>query len=165
MTKRRIIGKVVLGFLVMYVVSQAELAAQPLECPDESSGALMEAGYPVYPDAAALSVTLSGHSFKVKCIALSLLNNFVPGSKGAALYSTDHGDFDVVFLPELQNFYNFQVIERQKKGTYIYTFRGTPRPATRMVGKKVYFFKQSNKLFIAWDKQTATSLTELLNSN
>jgi hypothetical protein len=157
-----------LGFLVMYVVSQAELAAQPsaLECPDENSSALMEAGYPVYPDAAAFAVTLSGHSFKVKCIALSLLNNFVPGSKGAALYITDHGDFDVVFLPKAQNFDSLEVIERQKNGKYIYTFRGTPRPATRgMVGKKVYFFKQSSKLIIAWDNQTATSLSELLSSN
>jgi hypothetical protein len=30
-----------------------------------------------------------------------------------------------------------------------------------MEGKKAYFFKQSNKLFIAWDKQTATRLVEI----
>lgn len=90
----------------------------------------------------------------------------MPITKGAALYITNRGDFDVIFLAKPQNFDSFEIAERQENGTYIYTFRGNPRLfSAGMEGKKTYFFKQSNKLFIAFDKQTAAGLAEFVGSN
>jgi hypothetical protein len=165
MSKRLVATWFVMGFLALCVASQAKLAAQPLECPAENSGALMQASNPAYPDATGLALTLTEYGFKVKCIALSLLEGFVPGAKGAALYLTDHGDFDVVFLPKPQTFEAFEIIERQKYGGYEYSFRGNPRKKGRMGGtQRTYFFKHSNQLFIVWDKQAATSLAKVLDS-
>jgi hypothetical protein len=164
MTRRLIFGRVALGFLVMYVASQTKLAAQPLECPAESSGALMQASYPAYTDATQLAQELSANGYIVRCIARSVFETWTPITKGAALYVTNRGSFDVMFLSKPQNFDSLEIAERQKNGVYIYTFRGQPR-FSQMEGKRTYFFKQSNRLFIAFDKQTATSLAELMSSN
>lgn len=165
MTKRLIFGRVALGFLVVYVISRATLAAEPLECPAESSGSLMEASYPAYTDAAQLSQELSAHGYVVGCIARSVFEASMPITKGAALYITNRGAFDVIFVPKPQTFEALEIIERQKKGSYTYEFRGTPRFTRQMAPKKTYFFKQSNRLFIAFDKQTAASIAEFLSSN
>jgi hypothetical protein len=165
MTKRLIFGRVVLGFLVMYVISRATLAAESLGCPAESSGSIMEVSYPVYTDAAQLAQELSAHGYVVGCIARSVFEGSMPITMGAALYMTNRGAFDVIFLPKPQTFEALEIIERQKKGNYIYKFRGTPRFARQMAPKKTYFFKQSGRLFIAFDEQTAASLAEFLRSN
>jgi hypothetical protein len=149
-----------MGFVLLHDASQAKLAAQPPKCPAEGSPALLQASYPAYPDAMDLTRTLSGSGFVVQCIARSKFEG-IQGTMGAALYLTNRGDFDVVFLPKPQTFDALKIVERHRNGEYIYSFRGNPRPASRMEGKKAYFFKQSNKLFIAWDKQTATRLVEI----
>jgi hypothetical protein len=165
MSKRLLAGWIVMSFLALCLASQATLAAQPLECPTESSGALMPASYRAYPEAAELARILSDHNFVVKCICLSKLDGFVPGTKGAALYLTDQGDFDVVFLPKPQTFEAFEIIERHRYGGYEYSFRGSPPKKNRMLGpRRTYFFKDSNQLFIVWDMQTATRLGKFLNS-
>jgi hypothetical protein len=165
MSKRILAGWVVMVFLALYVASQAKLAAQTLECPAESSGALMQADYPAYRDATELARTLIGSGFIVKCITRSTFEG-ISGEKGAALYLTNYGDFDVIFLPRPQTFDALKVIERHKEWGYEYMFRGSPRPASRMSGRqqRTYFLKHSNQLFIVWDKQTATSLAKALNS-
>ncbi|SRR6266851_2418887 len=166
MSKRLLAGWVAMSFLALCVASQAKLAAQPLGCPTEASGALMPTSYRAYLDAAELARILSDHNFVVRCICLSLLDGFVPGTKGAALYLTDHGDFDVVFLPKPQTFDAFEIIERHKYGGYEYSFRGSPPKKGRMLGpRRTHFFKRSNQLFITWDEQTATSLAELIISH
>jgi hypothetical protein len=125
----------------------------------------MQPIYRAYPDATELALTLTGYGFIVKCIARSKWDDFVPGAKGAALYLTDHGDFDVVFLPKPLTFDGLDVVERQKNGEYEYSFRGSPRPASRMAGRKrTYFFKHSNQLFMAWDLRTATNLARVVDS-
>ena len=166
MSKRLVTGAFLISFLTLCVASQAKLAAQPLECPAESSGALMQANYPAYPDAAELALSLAAYGIVVKCTARSVFERFVPGTKGAALYLTDHGDFDVVFLPKPQTFDAFEIIERQKYGGYEYSFCGNPHNKSRMSGRKqrTYFFKRLNQLFIVWDEQTATSLGKFVNS-
>jgi hypothetical protein len=165
MTKQLTFGRIALGFLVMYLASQAKLIAQPLECPAESSGALMEANYPAHTDATQLAQELSANGYIVRCIARSTFEASMPITKGAALYITNRGAFDVIFVSKPQTFEALEIIERQKKGSYIYKFRGSPRFAREMAPKKTYFFKQSNRLFIAFDKQTAASIGEFLSSN
>jgi hypothetical protein len=165
MTKRLIFGRVALGFLVLYLVSQVKLIAQPLECPAESSGSIVQVSYPAYTDAAQLAQELTANGYIVRCIARSTFEASMPITKGAALYITNRGAFDVIFVPKPQTFEALEIIERQKKGSYVYKFRGTPRFARQMAPKKTYFFKQSNRLFIAFDKQTAASIAEFLSLN
>ena len=105
MSKPRVAGWVVMGLSILDVASQAKLVAQTLECPAESSGALMQASYPAFPDATELALMLTGYGFKVKCIARSVFEGFVPGTKGAALYITDQGSISTWYcLPEPPNF-------------------------------------------------------------
>ena len=166
MPMRLLAGWVAMSFLALCVASQAKSAAKPLECPTEASGALMPASYRGYPEAAELARILSDDNFVVKCICLSMLDGFVPGTRGAALYVTDHGDFDVVFLSKPQTFGAFEIIERHRYGGYEYSFRGIPPKKGRMLGpRRTYFFKRSNQLFIVWDMQTATTLGMFLNSH
>src|ERR1700686_4113065 len=86
MPMRLLAGWVAMSFLALCVASQAKSAAKPLECPTEASGALMPASYRGYPEAAELARILSDDNFVVKCICLSMLDGFVPGTRGAALY-------------------------------------------------------------------------------
>jgi len=50
------------------------------------------------------------------------------GQEGAALYRTNRGDFETLFLPKSQNFNALQVVERRETGGYVYSFRGSPPP-------------------------------------
>ncbi len=165
MSKRLLVGWVIIGFMVLHVASEANLVGQPFECPAQGSAALLEASYPAYPDATELAQTLSGDGFVVQCITRSKFEG-IQGAKGAALYRTNLGDFDVVFLPKPQTFETLRVIERHENGGYIYSFRGSPRPAGLMAGghRRTYFLKHSNKLFIVWDKEAALRLDKVLNS-
>jgi hypothetical protein len=46
---------------------------------------------------------------------------------GAAWYKTDHGIFEVWFLPRTESFATLEVVEQpQENGTYVYSFRGMP---------------------------------------
>ena len=164
MSKRLVIASVAMGLVVLHIASQAIVSGQPLGCPFEDSPALLESSYPAYPDATELSRTLNRYGFMVSCIARSKFDG-IQDAKGAALYLTNRGGFDVVFLPKPQTFDALRVIERRKNGRYIYSFRGSPRPASLMDGpRRTYFIKHSNKLFIVWDKQAAISLDKIVNS-
>jgi len=49
------------------------------------------------------------------------------GLEGAALYRTDRGDFEALFLPKPQTFAGMIVIEEQQNGRYTYSFHGHGR--------------------------------------
>ena len=83
------------------------------------------------------------------------------GQTGAALYRTNRGDFDALFLPNLQSFDGLQVFERQESGRYLYSFAGHPKPWPANLidaSRPVYFIKNLNRLIVAHDKELATQL-------
>lgn len=119
---------------------------------------------PVYTDATEMGRTLSERGFVVECIHSSVEQHRFEGEKGAAWFKTDHGTFDVLFLPKGQSYDSLEVIEQpQQSGRYVYSFRGTPRIGSEDSSKQMWFIKHGNALFSVWgDKQLAASLEQAL---
>ncbi len=118
---------------------------------------------PVYADAIELAHMLSERGIVVECIRRSKGENRFDGQKGAAWYKTDHGIFEVWFLPKTESFDDFEVIEEpEANGRYRYTFPGTPRiRGSEDSSKQEFFIKDGNVLFKVWgDKQLAASLQQ-----
>jgi hypothetical protein len=116
---------------------------------------------PVYSDAIELGRTLSARGFVVECIRSSKEQHSFQGQKGAAWFRTDHGTFDVLFLPKGQNWDALEVIEQpQQNGRYTYAFRGTPQTGNgNDSSKPMWFIKYKNVLFSVWaDKELAARL-------
>jgi len=90
------------------------------------------------------------------------------GLEGAALYRTDRGDFEALFLQRSQNFDHLKVVERPDGKRYSYNFVGPPRPwpANRIdAAFRMYFVKHKNALFVLSDKKFAETLEKLSWSN
>ena len=86
---------------------------------------------------------------------------------GAALYRTDRGDFEVLFLPPPNTFQLLKVVERQDGERYTYRFNGPPKPwpANRIdSAQRIYFIKHKNMLFVLSDKQLAATLETFARS-
>jgi hypothetical protein len=116
---------------------------------------------PAYVDAVELARTLADHGFMVMCIAPSRWTGTFEGQKGAAVYRTDRGGFDALFLPKPQTFHRLQIVERQESGEYLYSFAGRPTPgrANLIEGPRpVFFIKHTNRLIVAYDKELADHL-------
>jgi len=120
---------------------------------------------PAYRDAADLARALGNDGFIVHCIAQSKMVGTFDAQTGAALYRTDRGDFEALFLSRLQNFDGLQIFERAEGGRYLYSFGGRPRPwTTNLVdaSRPVYFIKSLNRLIVAYDRELAAHLGTVL---
>jgi hypothetical protein len=114
-----------------------------------------------------LARTLSSRGFVVRCVLSSKMQDLFAGQVGAALYRTNRGVFEALFLPKSQNFSALEVIERRETNSYVYSFRGSPQPwpANRMEGRPTFFLKYANQLFMTWDRQVKESLDQVFNSH
>jgi hypothetical protein len=119
----------------------------------------------VYPDAVVLTRALTDNGFVVQCIAPSKMAGTFEGQTGAALYRTNRGDFEALFLPKLQNFDGLQIVERQESGRYLYSFGGHPKPWPANLidaSRPVYFIKSLNRLIVAHEEELAAHLGAIL---
>jgi hypothetical protein len=108
---------------------------------------------------------LAAKGFIVQCVAPSKMVGMFEGQAGAALYRTNRGSFDVLFLPKPQNFDGLEIVERQDNGEYLYSFAGRPKPwpANLIAGPRPTFFvKHTNRLIVASDKDLADHLRTAL---
>jgi hypothetical protein len=120
---------------------------------------------PAYLDAIDLTRSLAD-GFVIQCIAPSKMAGTFEGQTGAALYKTDRGSFEALFLPKLQNFDGLQIVERQETGRYLYSFAGHPKPWPANLidaSRPVYFIKSLNRLIVAHDKELAAHLGSILS--
>jgi hypothetical protein len=62
------------------------------------------------------------------------------GQEGAAVYRTNEGDFEALFLPKPQNFNKLQVIERYDGQSYRYSLCGAPRAVARQSDREHFSF-------------------------
>jgi carboxypeptidase family protein len=122
---------------------------------------------PAYNDAAELAHRLDDLGIHIRCTLASKMQRFFAGQIGAALYRTDAGDFEALFLPQSESFGGLRVVERPKQGKYLYSFRGTPHSNAHMdSSKRAYFIKKRNVLFYVWgDDQLAETLRSKLNGH
>jgi hypothetical protein len=149
----------VILLLLLTASTQSSLLAQSSDCTGRDAQIQLRSANPGYVDAMELARNLIDHGFIVKCVLPSKMENLFDGQKGAAVYRTDRGEFNVLFLPKAETFDAVEVVEQKQGERYIYSFRGTPHSPTRMEAKKTYFIKSGNLLFVAWgDAELATSI-------
>src|ERR1700686_2694859 len=111
-----------------------------------------------YPDAMDLTQTLISHSVISTWVSPSQMTDTFEGQEGAAVYRTNEGDFEALFLPKPQNFNKLRVIERYEGQSYRYSFAGRPErwPANLIESNfPLYFVKHRNELIVAQDPQVA----------
>jgi len=87
------------------------------------------------------------------------------GQVGAALYSTDLGAFDALFLPETQSFDALDIVERHERGRFLYSFIGRPDPSPPNLidaPDRVYFVKHVNRLLVIHQEALAARLAVVL---
>lgn len=139
-----------LPVILLIASTQSLLLAQSSDCTGKAAQAALPSADPAYVDAMDLVRNLIDHGFIVKCVQASKWGNLFADQEGAALYRTDQGDFDVLFLPKDETFDAVQVIEQRQGDVYLYSFRGTPHSPGRLEGKKTDFIRSANLLFLVW---------------
>jgi hypothetical protein len=139
---------------------RAQAGSQATGCAG-ANGPALQPSDSAYLDAVELARTLADHGFMVMRIVPSKRTGMFEGQQGAALYRTDQGSFEALFLPKPQNFDRLQIVERQESGRYLYSFAGrpTPWPANLIDSPRpVFFLKHTNRLLVAYDKKLADHL-------
>lgn len=119
-----------------------------------------------YRDAMALAQTLIKRRFVVTCMSPSKMTGTFEGQDGAAVYRTNQGDFEALFLPHPKNFDKLQVIESQDGQRYRYSFVGPPEPwPANLIDSafRLYFVKHGSELIVAEDQQVAARVRSAID--
>jgi hypothetical protein len=130
------------------------------ECTLNDLLAVVKPDDPAYVDAVSLARTLEAHGFIVRCVLQSKMVGIFEGQTGAALFRTDYGDFEVLFLPPSQTFASVEVIERHENDRFLYTFRGSPSPTSGSIDspRPMFFERHANQFFVTSNRQLADSV-------
>jgi hypothetical protein len=147
-------------------VSDSRQSVDSSECSTNDLLALIKPDDPAYADAIELAQTLQGHGVIVKCVLQSKMVHVFEDQKGAAFFKTDYGDFNALFLPKPQTFSSVEIVSRSENGRFLYSFRGSPHPASPYPidsAYRMFFEKHANQLFITSKSQLAASIAKALS--
>ncbi len=150
--------------LVAAVAVPPSIQAQ--DCTPRDLSAALQPHDKAFAPALELSQDLQRGGFVVRCILRSRLEGLFEGLTGAALYRTDRGHFEALFLPAPNTFDQLIVNERREGERWVYSFEGLPKPwpANRMEGRKTHFVKNAQRLLLVLENETlAASLRRVLN--
>jgi hypothetical protein len=120
-------GNVFFG-VTLLVALPAFLTAQSDKCSDSDLRAVLQPADQAYTMAAALAKSLRAHDFIIKRALRSKMDGAFEGQDSAALFRTNRGDFEAMFLPKQMSFEKLEVLERRENGWYFYSFEGDPKP-------------------------------------
>jgi hypothetical protein len=138
------------------------LVSQGMDCGQLRPFAVARGVDPVYEPAMELAQELRRRGFVVKCVVRSQRHDEFDGQAGAAVFLTDQGRFDALFLTPPQRLDGLVIAERRERGRYIYNFEGRPtpwRPGDEFnSARPVYFVKDAHRLFIVGDEAFAARL-------
>ena len=150
-----------LPLLFIVVVLQGSLSwTQNNPC---DPGALLPPTDPANNEAIELAKTLSRHGIQVRCVLLSKQSQMFEGQLGAALFRTDTGDFEALFLPRLQSWDDLKIVQQRETGGYTkYHFEGSPKYSGTWEGRPVYFVKHRNQFLHSLDQQLVVKLRDAL---
>jgi len=118
-----------------------------------------------YSMAMELAQTLQARGFIIKCVVTSKMGGFFEELEGAALFRTNRGDFEALFLPKPKTFERLVIHERQENGRYIYSFEGDPKPKPSTgidSSRRWYFVKHAHMLLEMGDDALANDLRQAL---
>lgn len=157
----------VLSACLFLVVAGIGMAQTKDPCSDQRSRRAWETGIdPVYADAMELTRTLEAHGFFVECVRSSKQSQIFDGQKGAAWYKSDHGIFEVLFLPKGQTFDELKIVAKSREGYTVYSFRGKPSiPGTMESKSRIAFIKHENLMFqVSGDDPLTKSLGQVFQN-
>jgi hypothetical protein len=154
-------------FAVLCMLPKSVLARQSSsECDARELQNPLKPIDPIYSEAMDLAKVLRGYGLTIKCVLPSKAGNAFEGQVGAALYRTDRGTLEALFLKKPASFTSVKPIEAQKNGFYLYSFEGGPPahggPWTS--SKREYFVKHRSQMLITREEQLAVYLDKELNS-
>lgn len=136
------------------------------DCSDNDLAASITPSDPAYEDAADVARRLRDHGFVVKCVLQSKMANLFEDQTGAALFRTDHGNFEGLFLPQWRNFASLSIAETHSNGRSLYAFRGDPHAISSKPidsPRPMYFQKHGNALFISEQDEAVRLVVNALN--
>jgi len=150
------------------LLSLAALAAIAQErCGPRELANSLQLADPAYSSAVLLRQDLSHQAFDVQCVLPSkwvgMCGNPQRGNgNAAALFRTDRGDFEVLFLPEPFVFDHVTAKEEKHGNYYHYSFSGNPQCGSLEGPRRIYFVKRRNKMFIVFgDAELAAALSNV----
>lgn len=119
-----------------------------------------------YSEARAVAAKLSAIGVSVGCIAPSKMANWFEGQEGAAVFDTDVGRFDILFLPSEQTFDELRIVQREADGWFFYVLEGLPRwRIPRMESpRRVYFSTHGNKLVVTQEEEVMLRIVNALGN-
>jgi hypothetical protein len=162
--------EVSVGFLLgtLYIVAPHAFGAQVSGCTPADMKAAIQPSEREYADVTELTNLLQAHGIVVECALRSKMEHLFQGQEGAAVFRTDQGSFNALFLPKPGNWDGLEVVQTEKNGHYLTSFKGqpTPWPANLMDGlEPQYFVKHANVLCITWDERLFQSLNRILSQD
>ena len=111
--------------------AQSTSSAQPEQCSSVDLRVVLRSSDFAYAETMALTKDLENRGYVVRCVLQSKSVNFFEGQLGAALYRTDRGDFEALFLTTPRTFASVRLVEHTGSGRYVYRFEGSPRARIR----------------------------------
>jgi len=153
--------------LVETVSGRMQPESPPSQCSERELQIVLKSDDPAYDEAMALKKNLNDRGVLVSCVLPSKLTGQFKGQQGAALFRTDQGDFEALFLPRGRAF-AIRPVEKQGNGRYIYYFEGVPSLSFSHPwdsARRIYFVQHLNQLCTTSDERLASSIDKALNSH
>jgi len=155
------VGNIFFGVMLL-IALPSFLTGQSEKCSDRDLLAVLQPTDEEYSMAMELAKTLQAEGFIIECMLRSKMGSMFEGQDGAALFRTDRGDFEAMFLPKQKTFEKMEVLERQENGWYVYSYEGVPKPSwatkRRESPQRIYYVKLANLLLETWDDLLAEDL-------
>jgi hypothetical protein len=155
----------ILAVAMLGVFGIAPLSSQVQECTATDLSAAVEPTDKVYGPALRLAEDLQRGGFRVRCVLRSHWERSFDGLLGAALYRTDGGDFEALFLSPPATFDQLIINERKEGAGWVYWFEGSPKPwpTNRVEGRRMKFVKHADRLLVVGDdEKLAASLQRVI---
>src|SRR5258705_7565564 len=97
------VANVFFGVTLLFA-SPSVLTGQSEKCNDQDLLAVLQPADKAYSKAMELAETLRAGDFIIKCVLRSKQEGLFEGLEGAALFRTNRGDFEALFLPKEKTF-------------------------------------------------------------
>lgn len=140
-----------------------EMFGQSTGCTGRERQAVLPAEARAFRDAMTLTENLGKNGIVVNCVMNSTMEATFEDQTGAAAYRSNHGSFEVVFLPQTETFDHLEIIEQRNGDRYSYRFKGPPQPWPANLidsAHRVYFVKNRNTLFVVEDNAELAAMLQ-----
>jgi hypothetical protein len=147
--------------LLIVILAALTAHADQSRCGPEEMGSQLRPSNAAFSEAMDLKARLMAAGLNVECVLPSKMEILFESQKGAALFRTNNGDFEVLFLPDGSTFDSLTTREQHGSASYSYLLTlgkdlqeiDSPRPQ--------YFLTRANKLFVISQQELANRLSNV----